>query len=146
MSLKSLIDIICRDGSGWLVLVFVIAAIIEITPIKINPIGWVLKAICDAINKPVIDRLSTVEKKLDDHIKESVIDKISRRRSIILDFSNSCLNGRKHTKEEFDFIISECDKYTMYCEENNVPNGVANAAIKEIKRIYSDCLRKNSFL
>lgn len=65
---------------------------------------------------------------------------------MILDFENSCVNGRKHTKEEFDFIIGKCDYYGDYCNQNNIPNGVAEIAISDIKRRYLKCLKEGTFL
>ena len=64
----------------------------------------------------------------------------------ILEFANSCMNGRKHTMEQFDFVIKQCDEYEMYIKKTDTKNGVIEAAIKEIRRLYEKCRHENSFL
>ena len=56
------------------------------------------------------------------------------------------MNNRKHTKEQFDFMIRECDEYEKYIKKNDVKNGVIEAAIKEIRRLYEKCIQEHSFL
>ena len=90
--------------------------------------------------------MDTIEEKLDKHILESVEKDVRDRRVAILDFANACMNKRNHTKEEFDYILHECDLYVQYCEENEIPNSVADESISEIKRIYKEKLRTNTFL
>lgn len=90
--------------------------------------------------------LDSLEEKFDKHIEESMQRDVRLRRTAILDFANSCMNHRKHTQEEFEFIIQECDNYESYCEDNHIKNGIATAAINEIKRIYSKCIKEGTFL
>lgn len=153
MTLQDIINLIQKDGMSWLIILGIITSIIEITPIKVNPISTVMAWIGKAFNKETIKKLEKVEKKLDefenklnDHITESEKRDVRLRREKILDFANTCINKIGHTQEEFEFIISECDKYETYCEENNIPNGVAKDAISEIHRIYTKCMQENSFL
>ncbi len=56
------------------------------------------------------------------------------------------MNKRRHTKEQFDFVIKECDTYEKYIKKNEIKNGVIEAAINEIRRIYQKCIHENSFL
>ncbi len=96
--------------------------------------------------KDLEKKFDNLEKKFDIHVEESTERDVRLRRSAILDFANSCMNHRKHTQEEFNYIIQECDSYETYCEKKNIKNGVATAAIGEIKRIYTKCLREDTFL
>lgn len=90
-----------------------------------------------------VDKLDT---SLEKHIAESAVKEIKDTRRDILEFCNSCMNGRKHTKEQFEFVIKQCDDYEKYIEENHVKNGVVDAAIKEIRRLNSKCIQENSYL
>jgi len=54
----------------------------------------------------------------------------------ILKFYDSCRNGQKHTKEQFDSVICQCDYYEKYIQDHDIKNGVIEAAIKEIRRLY----------
>ena len=73
-------------------------------------------------------------------------EKIENTRRDILAFCNSCMNGQKHTQEQFRFILKKCDDYETYIEKNDIKNGEISSAIEEIRRIYKVCLQKNSFL
>lgn len=146
MTLQTIIDIIREDGGSWLVMLIIVTSLVQVSPIKINPWSYVARKLGQAFSKDIVDRVIAIEKKLDDHITESNARDVRLRRETILDFANSCMNKRKHTKEEFDFIIGECDKYEKYCADNNIQNGVADASIEEVKRIYKRCLAENSFL
>lgn len=54
----------------------------------------------------------------------------------ILNFYDACRNGQKHTKEQFDSVIRQCDYYEKYIHDHDVKNGVIETAIKEIRRLY----------
>lgn len=146
MTLQTIIDIVKEDGGSWLVIVIIITSLVQVSPIKINPWTYIARKVGQAFTKDITDKVIAIESKLDDHISESNARDVRLRRETILDFANSCMNKRKHTKEEFDFIIGECDKYETYCAANNIQNGVADASIEEVKRIYRRCLAENSFL
>lgn len=146
MNLLQISDLLVAHSSFVAVLIIVLLTSIQITPIKWNPWSAIFKWIGRNANGDLITKVNTIEEKLDNHIKESDARDIRERRTAILDFANSCMNGRKHTQEEFIFIMHECDLYEKHCVECQIPNGVADAAIGEIRRIYNECLRNNSFL
>lgn len=146
MTLQKAIDILADNWGSYVTVFVLISSVIEIVPIKINPISWIMGWLGRHLNKDVNDRLDELEKKLDAHIEESNEKDIRDRRTYILDFANSCMNDRKHTQEEFEYVIRECDKYEKYCKDNDILNGVAEDAIKEIHRIYTKCRQENSFL
>lgn len=155
MTLRDLISLaVIRDGVtvGGLLFI-VITSLIQISKININPWDAIVGWIGERLNKKVKDELSVIKKdvssvsdKLDRHIKESEAKELQDTRRDILDFANACMNGRKHTKEQFDFVISECDAYEMFIETNNIKNGVVTSAIKEIRRLNDKCRQNNSYL
>lgn len=144
-------------GSGisfWGVIAFLMSIGIEIIPkVKWKPwsslLAW-LGSKLNARTEEKVDSLSrkveALNKELTKHIADSEINSLQDTRRDILNFCNSCMNKRKHTKEEYDFVIAECDAYEKYIECNDVKNGVITAAIKEIKRLYEKCIQENSFL
>ena len=79
-------------------------------------------------------------------IKESEIKSLEDTRRDILDFSNACMNKRKHTQEQFRFILKRCDEYEKYIEKNHLKNGEIKNAIEEIRRLHKKCLQDNTFL
>lgn len=122
---------------GWLLAVFCI--FFEITPIKINPITaflrWIGKKLTGDIRKDIADLREDLDKQ-----------RMSSIRSLVLDFSNSCLNGKKHTKEEFDHIIAENNTYEELVKQYNIKNEVYSEAYEYIKRIYRKRMDRRDFL
>lgn len=160
MSLKQIIDIVTNDPANWLIIVVILMSLIQVAPLKLNPWTAIFKWISGIINKPILakidelnkridevnNKINDIEKDLDDHIVASDRESLQRVRSSILSFGSSVISGRNYHKEQFDFIISECDKYERYCKEKEIVNGVADATIKEIRRVYSIRLSEDGFL
>ena len=150
-AIKELLE--CCNSTSILTLVIFLSIFIEIVPIKINPISALFKWIGDVTNKDVNLQLNDMSSKLEDvsnriNTIESRIDmiEVNNMRTQILDFANSCMNGRKHTKEEFEHMI---DLHTSYCDiikEKKIVNGRMDLAYKYISDLYVRCLNENSFL
>lgn len=148
MSLNDMISLATvKDtlSTGGIIFV-IIASLLQFSKININPWDKILGWIGDRINKKTNERIDNLENKLDKHITESELKDVQDIRRVILDFANSCMYGRKHTKEQFDFVIKECDDYEDYIERKKIKNGVVTSAIKEIRRLYDKCVQENSFL
>lgn len=128
------------------IILFIILSLIQVSKIKINPWDKILGWIGNKLNSGIREKVDEVEKKLDQHIKESEIRDLRDTRQYILDFANSCMYGRKHTQEQFRFVIKKCDEYEKYVEENSIKNGEVTSAILYIRKLYSRCMQNNSFL
>lgn len=146
MTLSEFVDLIIADRGPIVLALAVILTVIEITPLKLNPWGAIFAWIGKQLNKEVLEKIDRVETRLDTHIRESEKAELRVRRTTILDFSSSVIRGVNYHKEKFDFMISECDSYEAYCKENHIKNGVAEASIAEIRRIYQEHLRNGDFL
>lgn len=143
MSLK---DIFSAENLGKISLVVaILMTLIQITPIKLNPWDTLFKWIGNKLNADIKKDLDSVKKDLDEHIKSSNIKDLRDTRMHILEFCNSCMNGQRHTKEQFDFMITQCDDYEQYIEKNKIKNGVITSAINEIRRRYDDAIHNNYF-
>ena len=59
----------------------------------------------------------------------------------ILEFQSSCINHRRHTKEEFDHIIDILAKYDKYIKDRKLTNGQVDVAHEihngNIQRMYA---------
>lgn len=135
---------IIRTVVAWLA---GIGIVVDLTPgIKLQPVRWILRQLGNLLLsdaktelKQVNERLDALQKDLEDH-------KVDSWRCEILDFSNSCINHRRHTKEEFDHIIDTCDRYGKYIDEHNLRNGQIDIAEGYIKEIYEECMKQNDFI
>ena len=147
--------------SFWGIVIFLMSIGIEVIPkIKWSPWSTLIKWIGSRFNAKIDAKLDAVrgeivvlDKKVDyvqgelsKHISESEIKALQDTRRDILEFCNACMYNRKHTKEQFDFMIKECDEYEKYIRKNDIKNGVVEAAIKEIRRLYDKCIQEHSFL
>lgn len=162
--------------SFWGFILFLASIGIEVIPqIKWNPwsslIRWVGSNFNDKLDRKIdakvdaldaklatkdtelsnkIDQLDikvdSVHNALQQHIAESEVKNLQDTRRDIQNFSNSCSNHVRHTKEEYDFYIHKCDEYETYIATNNIKNGVIESAIKNIRRMYDQCIAENGFL
>lgn len=138
---------IIKDNQGTIISILTLSSIfVEISPIKINPLSALVKWIGDALSKDTREQLSSISDKLGD--VSDRIDKIeiNDMRSTILDFANSCMNERKHTKEEFEHIIDLHTQYEDTISKRNMKNGRVDLAFRYISDLYTSCLNENSFL
>ena len=148
MSIMEIIDLAkLKDGLsvGGIILVIVLS-LLQVSKIPFNPWSSVLKWIGNKLNADIAKEVAEIKERLNKHIEESEKKELSDTRRDILEFANSCMNGRKHTKEQFTFVIKECDEYESYVETNHIRNGEVTAAISEIRRIYQKCIQENLFL
>lgn len=132
--------------SAFITIVFAGSVFIQIIPIKINPWDKLLKWAGDRINHNVNQKIDTLEKKLDDHIATDTARRVDDIRNTILVFANECSRGIVHSKEQFRFIVSKCDAYEQYVEDNHLKNGVITEATRLIKDTYQLRLKHDDFL
>ena len=132
-------------GNATLLLV-VLSAFVEITPIKINPVTGFLRWLGSKFNGPIMEKLA----EQDDAMKEirDVVDdnEIDRIRWEILAFANSCRQGKKHTMGEFVHIIDLNTKYHTVLDRRQLTNGQIDLEYNYIVSIFEECQKKNSFL
>jgi len=136
---KLISGIVSGEPSSIALIVAAASIFFEFSKIKVNPISFVLRWAGKRMFEPFDIRLDAVEKTIDEN-------EIGRIRWEVLDFANSCRNGRRHTKDEFDHIISENDKYHKLLDKYEMENGVFDAEYAYILKLYQRCQDQNDFL
>lgn len=137
MTLYKLYETISQISiGGWVSVLVIISLFIEITPIKINPIGWLGRRLNASMN----EKVEKIEQKVDEHIAQSFRNKI-------LAFQDSILlqGPSSFTQEQYNEVIDAITKYEKYCKENNIDNDKCVLAIGYIKRSYTHCQNNRSF-
>ena len=120
--------------------------LIEISPIKFNPITMILKWMGDKMNSGIKAEIDIVKKAQEEQRKDFQDYKVSQSRYEIFQFENEIRdNNDHHTEEQYNHILEQCKKYETYCEDNNIPNGKAEMAIKHIRDVCYDHLKDDSF-
>lgn len=121
--------------------------VIEVTPwIKINPVSWILGKLGDALNKNQEEKLKNISQSLGDLKKQMTDHEIDQLRWNILDFANSCRQGKRHTKDEFDHVIRAHTDYLAILQRTGRTNGQVDADYRYIEEIYNKCMHDNDFL
>lgn len=128
------------------VILIIFMSLIQVSKININPWDWLLGGIGKKLNASIDKKVTEIEAKLDAHIQADEAEKLETKRRDILEFANACMNGRKHTQEQFKFVIKKCDEYETYIEKNDIKNGEISSAISEIRRLNTKCRQNNSYL
>ena len=126
-------------GNYWLVAAILGAGLVEVTPIKINPLSWLLKWVGSKVNGEMLKRIDKLEANVD-------TNEMDRIRWEVLDFANSCRNGRRHTQDEFEHIVTLVKKYEGLLEKLGKENGVFEMEYKYIVKLYEKCQQENDFI
>lgn len=137
-------------GSGGL---FVLLTLLQISPIKINPWSALARALGKALNKDVLDRLTTLESEQQEIKSELAAQKaLSDKREAdgwradILRFNLELVERTRHTREDYIEMLDIIDKYEAYCDTHkDYENNRAVHAIANIERCYDDRLKNNDF-
>ena len=131
---------------NFLQVIVIFSIFIQITPIKWNPITTFAKWLGKIFTKELNDLITTMQENIDDIRDDIDENEKDRIRWEVLDFANSCRNGRQHTQEEFRHIATLNDKYKILLERTKDKNGVFEAEYKYIDELYQERLKKNDFL
>lgn len=165
----TLMDIFKFCGQHIIEVIAFISIFVEIAPIKLHPISFIL----DIINKPVredISKMSTdideklnaiesgfkndldkIQKRQDQEeeqinslIKNSELSEIARIRWSILEFANSINNGNVHTRDEYRHIKDENDRYHALNKKYHIKNGLLDEEMAKINKHYEENKDKSS--
>lgn len=97
--------------------------------------------------KKSTDRNCTMlKKRLDGMEKSNDLQSVRQIRAHVLDFANSCMNKRKHTKMEFENIIAENTQYEAFIKKYKLKNDVYKQDYDFIMKCYHKCQEEGSFL
>jgi len=136
------------DLISWIIGgIVALTGIIQISPIKLNPWGWILKKIGKTVNEEVITKVDKLEKDIN-QMKLTMDERNAvNARTKILRFGDELLHGEKHTKDAFDDILIAIDEYDRYCSSHEgFRNKITEHTEKRINDTYQKCLEENSFL
>lgn len=157
----TLMDVLQWFGDNFYKILLGLGIVFEITPIKFNPITWVLnliykpireeiKKLKDELNtkidsvkedlKTEIDQLKTeqVQNKetVTELIKSNEMSEISRLRWEIIEFANSIDNNQKHTRDEYRHIKDDNRRYHALIAKYELQNGVIDEEMEKINNHY----------
>lgn len=133
---------------GWIMGgIIALSAIIQISPIKLNPWSWIAKKIGRAMNQEVIEKVGRLENDLKS-MKDAQEERNAKNaRTKILEFGDELYHDIKHSKESFDDILDIITEYEQYCESHpNFKNKRTERTVKHIVSVYDTCRDEHTFL
>ena len=119
----------------------------QAAPIPINPWRNIAKRFGEIANREVIEKVDKLEG--DVHYLQTAFNERSAVdfRTRILRFGDEMLHGMKHTKDHFDQILDDVNRYEVHCKKNpDFRNNMTHITVQQIKAEYARCLRDNDFL
>lgn len=140
--------------AGGSSVVAILMVLVEISPIKANPLSWLAKIVGRAINKEMMDKMDKMETqatKIEDEVlklREEVEEKEAIScRTRILRFGDEAFHKVKHSEEHFNQILRDITTYEKYCcDHPEFENNQAVITCARIKEIYKELLVTGDFL
>lgn len=121
--------------AGYITLAVTILMIfVEITPIKINPISWLISR----LNKPTLDKIDEIEDKLNELEKQGDERDIGNIRARILANESLLRKGEHFKRYQYESLYKDIDKWNEYHRKYPNLNGLLKNAIKYIDECYED--------
>ena len=97
--------------------------------------------------KEVIDDLKETRKDIEGLRAELAEDRATNARIRILQFSDDLHHGLNKSKESFEQVHQDIDRYNKYCKAHkDYENSLAVAAISHIQHEYTERLSNDGFL
>jgi hypothetical protein len=104
------------------------------------------KAISD-IQNGTTTNCETLKSKLALMERSNDMQTLRQIKAHILDFANSCMNKRRHTKQDFENIIHENEEYEhIVAKYDDITNDVYTEDYNYIMKVYHKCQDEGSFL
>lgn len=100
----------------------------------------------DEIKASTSKNCDLLKKRLDSVEKSNDMQTIRQIKAHVLDFANSCMNKKRHTKLEFDNIITENAEYEKLVKKYKLVNDVYKEDYEFIMKCYHKCQENGSFL
>lgn len=97
------------------------------------------------IQKQLTEAIANVNKNLENMRKESIEREIAQIRWDILKFATDISNGKKASREAYDFIEKSHRRYEELLEATGQKNGLVEESITYIKETYHQKLKDGEF-
>ena len=135
---------------GWIL--FGLSLVIEISPLKINPWGWIAHKIRKISgSEQQIEEISKDLKELKEDVKQESEERekadILGLRYRILRFGDEIRHQVQHSEEHYNQILADIDEYEQYCKEHpDFKNNKTASSVARIKEAYHKCCVQGDFL
>ena len=143
-----------------LLVLFILSLIFEVTRIPLNPYKHIQRKLKQFVQmvgdlmfsnqrekeneiknelKEIRNQLNNLNEKINDGDRQTLVRSILR-------FADECRIGVKHSKEMFDTILKDVDKYEAMYSKDKQFDSIMENAIQYIKEVNRECLKTNTYL
>lgn len=144
MNLQEILSSLGTGGIG--AIIFLVLTLVEITPVKVNPWSRLLRWAGENLNGDLHKEFKTLKGEVQVLKRDFEEKNAHDKRWSILDFANSCHNGRKHTKEEWEHVLNQLIFYEEYVDKNEIPNAVIEEETRYLRELYRELMARNEFI
>lgn len=144
MSLQDFVPYLQAGGVGILI---ILAGLIRIPKIEINLWTALAHIVGKALNGEVIAKVDKLTADFEAHVRIEEEERVGNARQRILRFNDELLFRTRHSKEHYDDVLEEIDRYEQYCNDHpEYINNKASRAIENIRKEYDAHLQNHDFL
>ena len=123
-----------------------VATFVEKTSKTMKPLTKLARAIGRAINGELMEKVESLEKKVEKMDQEEQLQRAKDARTRVLRFGDELIHNVHHTKEHFDDVLRDITYYDNYCSEHpKFENDQMHITAAHIKEVYHQCLKEHSF-
>ena len=144
MSIQEILSELGTGGIG--AVIFIALTLFEIAPIKLNPWSHLLKWLGCKLNGDLREEVKALKSEIEVVKKDFEEKNAHDKRWSILDFANSCHNGRKHTKEEWEHVLNQLIYYEEYVDAKEIKNAVIEEETRYLRELYRELMANNEFI
>lgn len=134
----------------WPTIVGGLVTLVQIAPIKINPWSWFFGLLRRGLQWLILgdfpQEIKALREKIEALEKEQREQTAENRRWMILDFGNSCMQGRRHTQNEWAHCLKVMKKYENDCKKHNISNGEIEQMTQYLRETDLEIKRNHNYL
>lgn len=121
--------------------------LVQVAPIKIDPWSTMVKAIKKFLVGGIESKIDKITEKVDSLERQANEDKAVQARTHILRFADELYyDDKHHSKEYFDDMLEDIDKYEKYCKKHpEFTNNKTVMSTKRIKEMYAQLMETHEF-
>lgn len=146
MAAKEILELMGITPVGAVMIcLFILSGLIEFSKIKINPWSAIANFIRNFLLKETneaINEMRDTQKKMQNDLAEHIAQSY---RQTVINFTTECMNGQRHTKEQFNYVFKSYRYYEKYVKDNGLTNDEVNESVEYIRHIYQKCLDEGDF-
>lgn len=111
--MKEILNLVFSNATECAAIITIVSVLVEITPVKINPLSAMFKKIGEAFNSNINTKVDELSKKFDDLDTYVKTNRKTELRRHISNFASDLRHNVPKSESQFIAIIELCDEYLV---------------------------------